>query len=222
MSTGIVSATKFFNENSLFELIKLTDGSKDKSYKTKNQEYIMECTKCGQQVEQRGNAKFECRRCRREVVETIVDNEKTWAIVEPTGLAKTKAVENMMKPPKKLVSEEDEDDEEEIPKMPEPSEMIKFLKKTAKKTSGNRIPNKKKAAEDEAAANIDEPEEDVIVPISKKKEKAAPKPKLEIPTVEESKSCPQVKEEPMKIVRLKPGQNFYCKVTKIMYMVDDE
>jgi hypothetical protein len=36
MSTGIISATKFFNENGLFKLLEHKDDEMKKSYKTKN------------------------------------------------------------------------------------------------------------------------------------------------------------------------------------------
>jgi hypothetical protein len=106
MSAGIISAATFFRNNGLFKLLAHPDGEMKQSYKTKNQEYIMECTKCSEQVEQRGNAKFECRRCRRSVAPTIEDGEIKWAIDEPTGKDKDKAAEAMKRDPKVIIQEE--------------------------------------------------------------------------------------------------------------------
>lgn len=223
MSTGIITAATFFKNNGLFKLLDHTDGEMKKSYKTRNQEYIMECTKCSEQVEQRGNAKFECRRCRKSVTPTIEDGEIKWAIDEPTGKDKDKAAEAMKRDPKVIIQEGDEDLEEEaeeeepLPKMPEPSEMVKFLKSTAKKTSGNRIANRKKAEQEAAEEDISEPAEQVI-PAVKTKAKKAIKPK----DVSIAESCPEVEKVTMSVVRLKPGQNFYCKVTNTMFIVDSE
>ena len=222
MSTGIISATSFFENNGLFKLLQHKDGEMKKSYKTKNQEYIMSCTKCLEQVEQRGNAKFECRRCRRSVESTIDDGEIKWVIKEPTGKEKTKAEENMSRDPKILIKQEVKDHEEveedvedePIHKMPGPSDMVKFLKDTAKTTSGSRIVKRKKAEKETAEEDISEP----IIPAVKTKGKKVKEPK-DIPVVE---SCPDVEKVTMSVVRMKPGQNFYCKVTNTMYIVDTE
>lgn len=223
MSTGIISATTFFQNNGLFKLLDHTDGEMKKSYKTKNQEYIMECTKCSEQVEQRGNAKFECRRCRRSVAPTVEDGEIKWIIDEPVGKDKDKAAEAMKREPNVIIQpgddslEEESEEEEPLPKMPGPSEMVKFLKATAKKTSGNRIAIRKKAEQEAAEEDISEVTEPVI-PAAKTKAKKAIKPK----DVSIAESCPEVEKVTMSVVRLKPGQNFYCKVTNTMFIVDSE
>lgn len=109
MSIGKISAATFFAENGLFKLLRHKDGDITKSYKTKTQEYVMECENCGQQVEQRGNAEFECRRCRYSVAPSVEDGAVVWKITEPSGLKKTRAKEAMEKPAKVLIKDEDGD-----------------------------------------------------------------------------------------------------------------
>lgn len=223
MSTGIITATSFFADNGLFKLLKHREGEMNKSYKTKKQYYDMECLDCGEQVKQRGNAKFECRRCRRFVSPSIEDGEIVWYIDEPTGLKKTHADEAMKSKPKKLNTTDsgeeldEESDEEPVPKLPKPSEMVSFLKKTAKSTTGNRVITRKKA---EKAAAVDDITEDVepIIPTAKKKEKKVEKTK-DHPI---SENCPEVEKVMMSVVRLKPGQSFYCKTTSTLYLVDSD
>lgn len=238
MSLPIISATKFFAENGLFKLLKHTDGELKKSYKTLSQEYTMECNKCGEQVEQRGNSAFTCRRCRRSVVAVIDDGVVAWVIKNPEGTVQKKNAEAGMKRAPKIIIIQDEvdpfadsgeeDEVEEVkPKMPEPKEMVSFLKKTALKTSGERIPVKKAAAKAvkmiQETEDINESDEDYVttttttaIPVKKGR---PPKPKAE---PKEECVGPAVEEKTMKIMRLKPGQCFYCKITGVMYMGDSE
>lgn len=224
MSTGIITATSFFADNGLFKLLEHKDGEMNKSYKTKNQNYIMECLDCGEQVEQRGNAKFECRRCRRFVSPTIEDGQIVWYIDEPTGLKKTNADEAMKRDPKILVAPttveelDEESEEESAPTLPKPSDMISFLKKTAKTTTGNRVITCKAAAKAVADDDITEDVVEPIIPAAKTKGKKIEKPKNH-PV---SETCPEVEKVTMSVVRLKPGQNSYCKITNTMYIVDSE
>jgi RNA polymerase subunit RPABC4/transcription elongation factor Spt4 len=90
-----ISATQFFDENPLFSLIELKDGSMRKSYKSIMNNYILECKECGQQVEQRGNSKFKCRRCKRRVAK---DKDGEWVIIEPEGDEAVKAEVELLKP----------------------------------------------------------------------------------------------------------------------------
>jgi RNA polymerase subunit RPABC4/transcription elongation factor Spt4 len=101
-----ISATQFFDENPLFSLIELKDGSMRKSYKSIMNNYILECKECGQQVEQRGNSKFKCRRCKRRVAK---DKDGEWVIIEPEGDEAVKAEVELLKPPKILVAGEEDD-----------------------------------------------------------------------------------------------------------------
>ena len=221
-----VSVTTFFKENGLFKLLEHLEGEPSKSYKTKFQEFIMECTKCGQQVEQRGNSEFTCRRCRRSVSQGIDgDGNSVWVIAEPTGSAKATAEKAMLKPPKiilkPIVEEEEEKPDtpvaakEEV-KIPDDDDMLTFLKETAKTTSGERINKQREKRSKDEEENIDEP--DSILPAVKKTSKQVPKPKDNAVAVEKS-DCPPVKEVKMKVVELSPGQTFYCQVTGTLYMV---
>jgi ribosomal protein L37AE/L43A len=161
-----VSVTTFFNENGLFKLLDHKDGDPTKSYKTLSQKYLMECTKCNQQVEQRGNSVFECRRCRRSVSQ---GEDGKWVIKEPTGEAKIKAEKAMLKPPKVLIEvpklkvevvEEAKPREKAKPvakEIPNDDDMLEFLKATAKTTSGARIEKKRQEQTRAEEADIEEP-----------------------------------------------------------------
>jgi ribosomal protein L37AE/L43A len=160
-----VSVTTFFNENGLFKLLDHKDGDPTKSYKTLSQKYLMECTKCNQQVEQRGNSVFECRRCRRSVSQ---GEDGKWVIKEPTGEAKIKAEKAMLKPPKVLIEVPNEVEvvEEAKPRekakpvakeIPNDDDMLEFLKATAKTTSGARIEKKRQEQTRAEEADIEEP-----------------------------------------------------------------
>lgn len=229
MSTGIISVTTFFKDNGLFKLLELKDGAMNKSYKTKSQEYVMECEKCGQQVEQRGNAVFQCRRCRRSVVpDRNDDDELIWVIEEPTGKLLKKAEEAMLKPAKVFPKfaaaaaveevEEEAEEEREEPKPPSAATMVDFLKGSAPKVSGKRVAARKKARDEEEARDIDEPSDDVILPTKKA---SVPKPKetpVVEPVAETIGKCPKAKEVTMKVVELSPGQTFYCKESGILFI----
>lgn len=109
MSTGKISAQKFFAENGLFRKLAIKDEKTNlsRSYKTDTQEYAMACTRCHQEVRQRGNANFECRRCRYSVAPSIKDGEVVWDIKAPsTKLKKDRAKAAMEEPAYVLSADE--------------------------------------------------------------------------------------------------------------------
>ena len=90
----VTTAAAFFDKNPLWKLIKLTDGALTKSYKSNQNEYYMECKKCGEQAQRRGAAKFACNRCRRNV---SIDDDGKFTVIEPTGEKELKKQEEGMK-----------------------------------------------------------------------------------------------------------------------------
>lgn len=237
MSTGIISARNFADSNNLFNVLLHKEGDDKKSYKTRTQLYVMECTKCTEQVEQRGNAKFECRRCRRFVSPVIGDDGKIKWKVDETSLKEKKVLDALKNPPKVFFrdgkyleaepesEEEEEDEEENIPappvkkSIPKGSEMIDFLKTTASesgKKSKDRPKKKTEAVAEDTGVDIDEVDvglvEEIAEPVTvKKKEKTTPSKK----SVEH---CPVVNEVQMKVITLKPGQTFFCKELNMLFV----
>lgn len=232
MATGIISARNFTDGNKLFNVLLHKDGDEKKSYKTRNQLYVMECSKCLEQVEMRGNAKFECRRCRRFVSPLIGDDGKIKWKIDESSLTDKKVIEALKNPPKvffkdgkyievEAESEEDEeeDEEENIPapvpvkkSIPKGDEMIDFLKATAVETgSKSKDRPKKKKVEVVTEDNGDDIDEEVDSIIPKKKEKTTlPKKPVEY--------CPVVSEVQMKVITLKPGQTYFCKELNMLFV----
>lgn len=229
-----ISAEKFFKENGLFDLLMHEEGEMDKSYKTENQQYVIKCKKCGEEIRLKGNSKFQCRRCRREVVREG-DN---LIIREPSGADIARAEKAMKRDPIVLVqsieddaSSDDEEEEEPKNKLPDTDTTVAFLKSLSGKISGGRIVNTK-VKEDEDITQEEEKQaprrrtrrdaseeslsEESILPTSKSRSKKVPEPK-EVP-VEAKDDCPQVKEVSMKIVELKPGQTYFSKELGIMFV----
>lgn len=217
MSTGIISAKKFFEENGLFKLIKLEEGDMKRSYKVPTNKYIIQCENCEEQKSMKGNATWTCLRCYKSVAPTIEDNAVAWVIQEADGRNKLLAKKAMERPAKVLLSpdevdQEESDDEDIPPATPSVKDTVVFLKDAAKKTSVAKKAPVKKMTEQVLDESDDEP---LVVT---KKTKAPPKPK-ETPK-EEPECAPIVEEKTMKIVRLKPGQTYYCAVTGVLYLVD--
>ena len=98
-----IKVNEFFDNNPLFKLIKQTDGKSNSSYKSRNNEYIVECWKCDEQAEKRGTAIEKCMRCRRTLIVDEDNNNDPYTIVQPTGEEKKIADEKMKKPARVLV-----------------------------------------------------------------------------------------------------------------------
>ena len=96
----VISAETFFHKNPLWKLVTLTDGALSKSYKSNQNEYHMECKKCGEQAQRRGAAKFACNRCRRNV---SIDNDGKFTLIEPTGEKELQKQEDNMKREPKVI-----------------------------------------------------------------------------------------------------------------------
>lgn len=230
MSTGIISARNFADGNKLFNVLLHKDGDDKKSYKTRNQLYVMECSKCLEQVEQRGNAKFECRRCRRFVSPVIGDDGKIKWKIDESSLKDKKVIEALKNPPKvffkdgkyievEAESEDEEEDEEvNIPtpvkkSIPKGDEMIDFLKAMAVET-GNKSKDrpKKKKVEAVAEDNGDDIDEEVVESIIPKKKEKTVLPKKPV------EHCPVVSDVQMKVITLKPGQTYFCKELNTLFV----
>jgi ribosomal protein L37AE/L43A len=97
-----VTADEFIKNNGLFKVLEHSDGELNKSYRTISQEYIMECTKCGQQVQQRGKAPFECKRCRRSVSPILNAQGKNSWVIDESKINNKNALDAMKIPAKKF------------------------------------------------------------------------------------------------------------------------
>jgi hypothetical protein len=95
-----VTADEFIKNNGLFKVLEHSDGELNKSYRTISQEYIMECTKCGQQVQQRGKAPFECKRCRRSVSPILNAQGKNSWVIDESKINNKNALDAMKIPAK--------------------------------------------------------------------------------------------------------------------------
>jgi hypothetical protein len=246
MSIGKISAATFFAENGLFKLLRHKDGDITKSYKTKTQEYVMECENCGQQVEQRGNAEFECRRCRYSVAPSVENNAIVWKITEPSGLKKTRAEEAMEKPAKVLIKEDDSDDDGDGDDAGDSDDDDVIVPTIAAKKKPVPTTAAKKKAYDEAKppsaaatvaflkktapkvsgmriternkAHDAEQEADIDEPAIPVKPAPPQKPKEDLPKEVAPPCTVAVREVTMKVISLAPGQTHYCPVTNTLYM----
>lgn len=141
----VISAEAFFQGNPLWKLLKLNDGGNiSAAYKSRNNEYIMECKICGEQAERRGTAGFKCLRCRRNV--EYVDGE--FEIVEPTDQKELDfQTKGMARQPKVFFTEEEDSEESEEEEAPKPAPKPVSSKK--KTTSRKKVESSSDTEEEE-------------------------------------------------------------------------